>query len=475
MSGEQILRIFFIRRWWIIGCVILGAFLGTALAVTLPQVYDARSQVIVSVSENSDVSAAESAVYIDDRMPTVLEISRSNDFAEEVARGSGIERTAAEIRSELEATVVPDTTVIEIHARDHNAQQAKVLADRAADTMSRSFVTDQLGPDANMDVTVLQKAETDDAVNFPDPIRFLGIGALAGLLLGLVVAPIRHGLDSRIRDFSDILAISEAGLLAVRMQRPGGAVRRQITSAGAATSTGGLLARLGVSSQSDHPVTVTLCGVGGAGNELAADLVETAAASGLICALVSADPTALNTTHYRELSQVLGVSVIDVSSEAGTGVFSGQAVRTALASQQEQYDLVVCLSSDFASHPQTCGFLESSGLAVIVTTLHPDRADLRATRELLRANDTTAAGVVVVDPTTRSNDVPDFIRSLDELVVDPHHTSKPFIVGSDEPTSPGAELATQEFDMVTTPAASDEFVTPRENGRKRHNTDGAQS
>ncbi|MDN6529451.1 MAG: Wzz/FepE/Etk N-terminal domain-containing protein, partial [Brevibacterium sp.] len=175
MSGEQILRIFFIRRWWIIGCVILGAFLGTALAVTLPQVYDARSQVIVSVSENSDVSAAESAVYIDDRMPTVLEISRSNDFAEEVARGSGIERTAAEIRSELEATVVPDTTVIEIHARDHNAQQAKVLADRAADTMSRSFVTDQLGPDANMDVTVLQKAETDDAVNFPDPIRFLGI------------------------------------------------------------------------------------------------------------------------------------------------------------------------------------------------------------------------------------------------------------------------------------------------------------
>ncbi|MDN6529963.1 MAG: hypothetical protein L0K67_12955, partial [Brevibacterium sp.] len=135
----------------------------------------------------------------------------------------------------------------------------------------------------------------------------------------------------------------------------------------------------------------------------------------------------------------------------------------------------VCLSSDFASHPQTCGFLESSGLAVIVTTLHPDRADLRATRELLRANDTTAAGVVVVDPTTRSNDVPDFIRSLDELVVDPHHTSKPFIVGSDEPTSPGAELATQEFDMVTTPAASDEFVTPRENGRKRHNTDGAQS
>lgn len=474
MSGEQILRIFFIRRWWIIACVILGAFVGSALAFTLPRVYDARSQVIVSVAENSDVSAAESAIYIDDRMPTVLEISRSNDFAKEVARGTGIDRSAAEISRELDVTVVPDTTVIEVHARDHNAEQARVLADRAAATMSESFVTDQLGPDVGMDVTVLQMAETDGAVIFPDPIRFLGIGALAGLVLGLLVAPIRHGLDRRIRDFSDILTIVGADLLAVRMRRPGWAVRRQIASGGAATSSSGLLARLGLSNRAEKPMTVTLCGVGGVGNELAVDLVETAAASGLTCALVSADPAALNTAHYRHLAQVTGICLVEVSSESGRGLFNGRAVRTALDSLPQQYDLVVCLSPDLAYRPETCGFLESSELAVVVTTLRPDRADLRATLELLRANGMTAAGFVVVDPTTRSNDVPDTFYDLNEFIVGSQDASEPSVGVSDESISMAAEPATQEFDMVTTLAGT-ESEPRRDNGRKRPTTDGAQS
>lgn len=475
MSGEQILRVFFIRRWWIIACVILGAFIGSALAFTLPRIYDSRSQVIVSVSEDSEVGAAESGTYIDDRMPTVLEVSRSNDFAQEVARGSGIDRSPSEVRSELESTVVPETTVIEIHARDHDADQARALADRAAAVMSEPFVIGQMGSGTGMDVTVLQQAESDGTVVFPDPIRFLGIGALAGLVLGLVIAPIRHGLDPRIRDFSDILSIVDADLLAVRMSRPDWSVRRQIARGGAATSISGLFARLGLSGRADGTVTVTLCGVGGVGSELACDLVETAAASGLTCALVSADPAALNTEHYRELSQVTGISVIDVSSDSGHGIFSGLAVRTALSSPRGHYDLVICLSPDLASRPETCGFLESSEFAVVVTTLHPDRSDLRATLELLRASGMSAAGFVLVDPTVRVKDVRYSWYHFDELIVGSPEASKFPVHDSLESATSAAEPATQEFDMVTVPVTRAGLATRRENGRKRHNTDGAQS
>lgn len=475
MSGEQILRVFFIRRWWIIACAILGAFIGSALAFTLPRVYDARSQVIISVAENSEFSAAESGTYIDDRMPTVLEISRSNDFAQEVARGAGIDRSASEVRSELESTVVPETTVIEIHARDRDVDQARALADRAAAVMSEPFVIDQLGSNTGMDVAVLQEAESDGAVVYPDPIRFLGIGALAGLVIGLLIAPIRHGLDPRVRDFSDLLSIVDADLLAVRMRRPVWSVRRQIAGGGAATSIPGLFARLGLSGRAEGTVTVTLCGVGGAGNELAGDLVETAAASGLTCALVSADPAALHTEHYRELSQVTGISVIDVSSESGHGIFSGRAVRTALSSPLEHYDLVICLSPDLASRPETCGFLESSELALVVTTLHPDRSDLRATLELLQASGMSAAGFVLVDPTVRAKDVPNSAYHLDEFVVESPEASKFPIFDSSVAATPAAEPATQEFDIVTVPVTRTGLATRRENGRRRHNADGAQS
>lgn len=440
MSGEQILRIFMIRRWWIIACVIIGALVGTALAFALPRVYDAKSQVIVSVAEDSDVSAAESAMYIEDRMPTLLAVGRSVDFATEVAESPGVDRSAADVRSELDATVVPETSVIEIAARDKDPEQARILADRAAETMAKSFVTERLGADNGMDVSVLQKAESDGAAVFPDPLRFLGLGALAGLLLGLLVAPIRHGLDSRVRDDADIKRILDAELLAVRMRRPGRGIRREIVSGGAATSISGLLARLGLIGRSRGTVTMTLCGIGGVGNELAADIVETAAASGMKCALVSADPKALNTAHYRELSQVTGISVVDVSS--GGEVLTVRGLRAALATPVEHFDLIVCLSTDLASHPETCAFLDLSDLALVVSAQRPERADLRATQELLRASDLRPAGVVLVDAAERTG-TPTSAASTDQTISTGHSVT-------------AAAPAAESDDLVTTPASDAE-------------------
>lgn len=441
MSGEQILRIFVIRRWWIIACVIIGAIAGSALAFTLPRVYDAKSQVIVSVSEDSDVGAAESAMYIDDRMPTLLEISRSNDFATEVADASGVERSASEVREALDATVIPETTVIEIHASDQDAAQARVLADQAAETMSKAFVTDQLGADNGMEVSILQKAESAGAAAFPDPLRFFGFGALAGLVLGLLIAPIRHGFDPRVRDDADIRRLLDTELLAVRMARPGRSIRRQIASGGAATTISGLLARLRLIGRSRNTVTLALCGIGGVGNELAADIVETAAANGMKCALVSADPKALNTAHYRELAHVTGIRVVDVSS--GGEALTVRGLRRALSAPVEDFDLIVCLSTDLASRPETCGFLDLSDLALVVTTQRPERADVRATAELLRASDLHADGVVLVDAPTRGSEE---IAGADRLGDDTEPISS--IAEADS-----ADSDHEEFGLVTSPTS----------------------
>lgn len=468
MNGQQILRIFVIRRWWIVACVIIGAIVGTALAFTLPRIYDARSQVIVSVSEDSGVSAAESATYIDDRMPTLLEISRSVDFVTEVADAKGIDRSAAEIRDELDATVVPETTVIEIHASDRDAAQARILADQAAEIMSRSFVADQLGADNGMDVSILQKAESDGAAVFPDAQRFLVFGALAGLVLGLIVAPIRHGFDPRVRDNSDIPAILGAELLAVRMAKPGRSIRRRISCGGAATSISGLLARLGLIGRSRGTANLTLCGVGGVGNELAADIVETAAASGMKCALVSADPKALNTAHYRELSQVTGISVVDVNSGGGTLTVRG--LRAALSSPLEHFDLVVFLSTDLAAHPETCGFLELSDLAVVVTTESPERADLRATQELLRASDLRAAGFVLVDPPARGNRAQEPRNDLGEDLGDRDSASAADDIVTEGRAGEGP--VTEEFDMITAPSADSGQDTASLRLRRSRSTEG---
>ena len=470
MSSEQILRIFVIRRWWIIACVIVGVAVGAVLAFTLPKVYDARAQVIVSVSDDAEVSPAESGMYVDDQMPTLLEISSSNDFAAAVAEESGVDRSPADVRKNLEATIVPDTSVIEIHAHDRDSDQARILADSAAKAMSKSFVADQLGSDNGMDVDVLQKAEADGGAVFPDPVKFLGFGALAGLVLGLIIAPLRHGLDGRIRSFADIRGIFDADLLAVQMRRRDRSVRRLIANGGAATSVSGLLARVGLFGRSRKTTTLALCGVGGVGNELAGDIVETAAANGLRCVLVAADSGALRTAHYRELSTVTGVSVIDANS--GMRALMADGVCDALPGSLDDFDLVVGVTDDLAGHPETTVLLEHADVALVVTREHPRRAELRTTRELLRSGGVSAAGFVLVDdPSQERRQAPASVypggplSTADDRSSDGSGTDN---LAEQDLTGRDPELVTAPFDVVASePSASETHQLYRNEGERK--------
>lgn len=474
MTGEQILRIFVIRRWWIIACLIIGTLMGIGLAFTLPRVYDAKSQVIVSVAEDSEVSAGESATYIDARLPTLLELSRSNDFAVEVAESAGVDRTVADVRSELVATVVPETTVVEIHARDSDPDRARILADRAAETLTRTEVTDRLGVDNDIDVSILQKAETDSTVVFPNPLRFLGFGALAGLVLGLLSAPIRHGLDRHVRDDADIAKLFDARLLAVRMTKPGRRIKREIASCGVATTIPGLLARLSVMGRSRGSVAIALCGVGGVGDEPASDIVETASANGMSCALVTADSKGLETARYRGLSHTGGSSVFDVSS--GGDALSVCGHLDALAESLDHFDLVIFLTTDLAAHPETCGFLKLSDIALVVTPLGPERSSLRATQELLRANQCPVSGLVFVDsplPPRASESRAVVVGYADETreATEVLATWFPF----DAEAGSATEATSQDIELVTAPAHSADQNLSSSRSDRSHNTEGEQS
>lgn len=56
MSGQQIMRIYALRRWWVITSVLAGIIVGSVLAFTLPSIYESRSQAIVSVSDRTNVA-----------------------------------------------------------------------------------------------------------------------------------------------------------------------------------------------------------------------------------------------------------------------------------------------------------------------------------------------------------------------------------------------------------------------------------
>lgn len=394
MSGQQIMRIYLLRRWWVIACALVGLVVGAGLAFALPSVHEARSQVLVGVAEDAEIAAGESATYVDDWILTLLQIAGSEDFAGEVAASPEVDLTPAEVRAAVDFALVPNTTVVEITAADADPARARTLANAAAETMSTALADTRFGPDTGFAISVLQEAGPATSTAFPDPVRFIVIGGLAGLTLGLILAPLRHGLDRRVRDLREIPELLGTALIGVRDPAANRALRREIAR-GAATSTSVLLARLGVLG-SRGTRTLTLCGIAGVGGELASDLVETAAADGLMCALVSADPVALQTAHYRELTRVRGIDVVDADGGRGRGIRSGEDLAQAMPRPYAEYDLVVLLGTDLVARPDACVHLELADAAIVVSAVSPDRADLLTTRELMRAHATEAAGVVIV-------------------------------------------------------------------------------
>ncbi|GAA3842145.1 hypothetical protein KACC15558_23850 [Brevibacterium ammoniilyticum] len=401
MSGQQIMRIYALRRWWVITSVLAGIIVGSVLAFTLPSIYESRSQAIVSVSDRTNVTAGESAAYVGDRIPTILEIAKSADFARVVAETPGVDLSASEVRSALQFALVPETTVIGITANADDPNVARQLADAASETISDSFLISQLGPDSGLEISVLQEAGEGTSAVFPDPVRFIAFGGLAGLTVGLILAPLRHGLDRRVRDVRDIRNTVGAQLLGVRDAAPSRSLRRMVANSGVATSTPVLLARLGVVGSRTGTRALALCGIEGVGNELASDLVETAAASGLNCALVSADPAALQTAHYRELSQVRGIDVVDADGGRGGGILSGRDLVAAMPRPYDSYDLIVYLGTDLVARPDASLYLDRADVAIIVTGEAPERSDLLVTRELIRAHGSAVDGFVVVSRNDR--------------------------------------------------------------------------
>ncbi|EKU46691.1 YveK family protein [Brevibacterium casei] len=405
MNGQQILRIYIARRWWVIGSVIVGLIVGAGLALTLPPVHESRAQVIVSVADDADVTAGESAAYINDRIPTVLEVAKSADFASQIAELPGIDMGRSGVASALDFALVANTTVIEISAKDADPGQARQLANSAAETMSEPALTEQLGTESGLDIAVLQEAGAATSTVFPDPIRFIVFGGLAGLTIGLILAPLRNGLDRKLRDVNEIADATGAGFIGVHDSAPSRALSRSAANAGAATSTPLLLARLGVVGTDRGTRILTLCGIDGVGNELAADLVETAAANGMRCALVSADPAALHTAHYRELSRVRGVDVVDADGGRSRGVLGDRELSAAMPQPFDLYDLIVILSTDLVDRPDACVYLNRSDAVVIVTAEAPSRSKILTTRELLRVNGAAADGFIVVGRSDRGTGV----------------------------------------------------------------------
>lgn len=205
-----------LRRGWplILILVAVGALVGAAVAFVQRPVYVATAKAYVSVASATNAGdLVNSAQYTQQVAASFADIAGTSYVLRPVIASLKLDTTPAELADEVAVTAATDEAVLSIEATDQSAVRAASIANAIAKRLS-SAVASLTPTQGRVDVTVVDPAVPPTSPISPVPTFDVGVGAAAGLLLGVVLAILRVLADTRLRTVQDVRAITTAPVLA---------------------------------------------------------------------------------------------------------------------------------------------------------------------------------------------------------------------------------------------------------------------
>ncbi|MCM3661331.1 polysaccharide biosynthesis tyrosine autokinase [Georgenia satyanarayanai] len=206
-------------RWLTIVGVALLTLAATAVGTLLatPQ-YTSSTRIFFAVQAGESVSdLAQGSTFTEKQMASYAEVARSPIVLEPVAERLNLEGNAAAVGSSLSVAVAADTTILQISATDEDPVLARDMANAVADQLATTVGgLSPERPDGTEAVraTMLSEAQAASSPSSPQVSRNLILGLALGLMLGGALALLREVLDTKVRDNSDIAAVTDVTPLA---------------------------------------------------------------------------------------------------------------------------------------------------------------------------------------------------------------------------------------------------------------------
>ncbi|MGY1724509.1 polysaccharide biosynthesis tyrosine autokinase [Blastococcus sp. SYSU DS0533] len=220
------------RAGWFLPVIgmLLGGGIGAAMALVMTPTYTSSAQVwVTSTDATSTTAAFQGSQFAQNRVASYVQILGSERLADGVIERLDLDLTASGLQSRVEASVVPDTTVLGIVVTDTSPQRARDIAAAVADEFTElvleveTTTTTPTDPEVEpvttvpVKVTVLDTPEVADEPTAPNLYANIAVGVLIGLLVGLVLAYARVRMDRSVRDAkvaSDVAGAPVIGTIA---------------------------------------------------------------------------------------------------------------------------------------------------------------------------------------------------------------------------------------------------------------------
>ncbi|KQY07885.1 protein tyrosine kinase [Mycobacterium sp. Root135] len=197
----QILR----TRWVvIIGTIVIAVLAAVGYSQLVPKQYVASTRLFVSTtSDGTNTQTNDGGLFAQRRVLSYTQLLTSEILAQRTVDKLGLDMSAAELQHEITATAPTDTVLIDVTVRDTSAARARDIANTLSDEfviMAAGLETPDLGARPNARVVVQQRANIPDTPVAPKTLQLVAIAAVAGALIGLLIAIVRYLLDDRIRN-----------------------------------------------------------------------------------------------------------------------------------------------------------------------------------------------------------------------------------------------------------------------------------
>ena len=203
------------QRWRLIAaCVVLAVAAAVAVTLTTTPVYEARARIYLSAEETSGQSAGGVFVLTAEDLDTYVSILDTPAVLDPLREELGLEPGhPITVSAETSGT----TSILNITARAADGEEAAAVANEVGPQLGKvagEFSTLLKSSGQEVVATPIQPASVPSRPVSPDPVRNIGLGLLAGLVLGLGLAFVRHALDTKVRGEEDIRPHSTAPMLA---------------------------------------------------------------------------------------------------------------------------------------------------------------------------------------------------------------------------------------------------------------------
>lgn len=199
-----------LRKGWtvVLACVLAGIAVGAVLVLTTTKIYEATTQLFVAASSATSQTAndlSEGNTFAQDQVQSYTFMATSPTVTGAVIKDLGLDMTTRQLAQKIKATAPLNRVLINVSVQDTNPAQAAKLSNAVALEFSK-FVEATVQTESDKPVVKLTVIHPASAPNYsikPRKTLDIGLGLVAGLILGIAIVLIREMLDNTVKSPAD--------------------------------------------------------------------------------------------------------------------------------------------------------------------------------------------------------------------------------------------------------------------------------